>query len=94
MYPISSARTSKTRRRLETGTAPGEHPHVVAFAAANEAKAVVLNLVRPLRSGRHRLAEGRQARFDEARGTANGSERAPEHGQFNIAVERAEREST
>ena len=24
MYPISSARTSKTRRRLETGTAPGK----------------------------------------------------------------------
>ena len=49
----------------QQGFASG-HPHVVAFAAANEAKTVVLNLVRPLRSGRHRLAEGRQARCDES----------------------------
>jgi hypothetical protein len=62
MYPISSARTSKTRRRLETGTAPGKDAHAIAVAPADEAKAVVFDFMHPLRPGWHSIGQGREAR--------------------------------
>jgi|ERR1700730_7231930 hypothetical protein len=41
--------------------APGEHPHPVALAPADEPEAVVLDLMHPVRPGRHGVAEvGRQ----------------------------------
>jgi hypothetical protein len=40
--------------------------HALAIAAADEAEAVVLDLVRSGCAGRHRATDGRQARLDEA----------------------------
>ena len=60
--------------------APGEHAHPVAVAPADEAEAVVLDLVDPLRAGRDRAAERWQARLDETERAASGSGRAPEDG--------------
>ena len=61
------------------GSSPGEHrrsatkhAHAVAIAAADEAKAVVFDFIGPLRPGRHRMAERRQARLDETFGAASG----------------------
>jgi hypothetical protein len=39
-----------------------------------------VDLIRPLRPGRHGVAVGRQARLDEARRTANRTRGAPAHG--------------
>ena len=59
--------------------APGEDANPIAFTPADKPVAVVLDFVDPLRAGRHGLAEGRQARLDEAGGVTDGSGRAPEH---------------
>jgi hypothetical protein len=62
--------------------APGKHANAIAFHPADESVAVVLDFMHPLLSGRHGLAEGRQAWLDEAGGVTDGSEGAPEHGPF------------
>ena len=54
-----------------------KHPHAVAIAAADEAKAVVFDFIGPLRPGRHRMAERRQARLDETFGAASNSRTPP-----------------
>ena len=54
---------------------------LIAIASAMET--VVLDFMHPLRPGRHCLAEGRQARLDEAGRVTNGSGRTPEHGPLH-----------
>jgi hypothetical protein len=60
-------------------TASGEHAHAVAIAPADETKAVVFDLVSPLRPGRHAVAVGRETWLDEAGRTADGTRIVPVH---------------
>ncbi len=48
--------------------APAEHANTITLAPADEPEAVVLDLMHPVRPGRHGVAEGRQAGLDEAYG--------------------------
>jgi hypothetical protein len=59
-------------------TVAGEHADALVIAPAHEAEAVVLDLIDPLRAGRHHPADGREAWFDEAR-------RMHGHGRRKIA---------
>ena len=53
--------------------------HPVALAPTDEAEAVVLDLIGPLRPGRRDLAVGRQARLDEAGRSADRAGIVPAH---------------
>ena len=70
-----------------------KNAQVIAVPTADEPEAVVLNLEDPLRPGRRRVGQGREARFDEAGWPASGNGGAPEHVAY-IPVERASAKST
>jgi hypothetical protein len=90
--------TRSSKVRHETGTSDEgsnpvmstarEHAHAIELAPADESKAVVLNLVGPLRADRRGVGDGRQARLDEAGRTADGARSVPAHPDL-ISVERA-----
>jgi hypothetical protein len=44
----------------------GDQSHARGVAPCQDAEAVVLDLVEPVRAGRRRLGRGRQARLDQA----------------------------
>src|SRR5262249_8124252 len=64
-------------------TAPAEYAHALALAPADEAEAVVLDLVSPLRPGRHTVAVRRHAGLDEPRRSVRGKGRVPTHSCRN-----------
>jgi hypothetical protein len=68
------------RPRLPRSAAPdqsnhgrcGKYPHPLAVAAADKAEPIVLDLIDPLRAGRHGAGVGRETRLSEAGGRRTG----------------------
>ena len=63
--------------------APTENAQVVAVASANEAEAVMLDFVHPLRPGWDHVGGRRKARLNEAGRTTGGRCGAPQHGFYD-----------
>ena len=90
----SEQRLGNHRRAIAVINTPArEHAHPVAVTAADEPEPVMLDLIDPLRPGRHGVRFRRQARRDKAGRMADGTGGAQSMA-FVITVERAQRKST